>query len=136
MNENLAHRAYRTELQRVLPSTQDPNAAFTCYREAVQEVFSLTATQTDCQNRNGGSYRLPSATPQTPLAVSFRGSTFAGMRQPSLDAWVRHTNSLNGRGYMSPDIVCRCNALRHANIGGSPFGLVGAPRIGRGTNRL
>lgn len=24
-----------------LPSTQDPNAAFTCYRETVQEVFCL-----------------------------------------------------------------------------------------------
>lgn len=103
-----------------LPSTQDPNAAFTCYREAVQEVFSLTATQTDCQNRNGGSYRLPSATPQTPLAVSFRGSTFAGMRQPSLDAWVRYTNSLNGRGYTLLGVVFRCNVLRHANMG-KPF---------------
>lgn len=41
MNENLAHCAYRAELQMVLPSTQDPSAAFTCYRETVQEVFRL-----------------------------------------------------------------------------------------------
>ena len=72
MNVNSAHCTYRNGLPRAFFTLHSiPKRSFYLLPGSGARGFSLTATQTDCQNRTGGSCRFPSTTPQSPLAVSF-----------------------------------------------------------------